>query len=57
VIPEAGLNCGRPSKEESVSFTTVPEVNDALQVGAQLIPAGLLFTVPLAVPANCADNW
>jgi len=32
--------------------TTVPEVNDALQVGEQLIPAGLLVTVPVEVPAN-----
>jgi len=36
----------------AVSVTTVPELNDALQVGAQLIPAGLLMTVPLEVPAS-----
>jgi len=36
----------------AVRVTVVPDVNDALQVGAQLIPAGLLVTVPLEVPAN-----
>jgi hypothetical protein len=36
----------------AVSVTTVPDLNDALQVGAQLIPAGLLVTVPVDVPAN-----
>jgi hypothetical protein len=36
----------------AVRVTRVPELNDALQVGAQLIPAGLLVTVPLEVPAN-----
>jgi hypothetical protein len=35
-----------------VSVTTVPELNDAEQVGAQEIPAGLLVTVPVEVPAK-----
>jgi len=36
----------------AVRVTTVPEVNEALHVGAQLIPAGLLVTVPVEVPAK-----
>jgi hypothetical protein len=35
-----------------VSFTWVPEANAAAHVEGQLIPAGLLVTVPLPVPAN-----
>jgi hypothetical protein len=35
-----------------VSFTTVPAANDALHVGAHVIPAGLLVTVPVDAPAN-----
>jgi hypothetical protein len=34
------------------SDKTVPALKDALQVGLQLIPAGVLTTVPLEVPAN-----
>jgi hypothetical protein len=41
-----------PFTAVAVSVTTVPAVNDALQVGEQLIPAGLLVTVPLEEPAK-----
>jgi hypothetical protein len=41
----------------AVSLTLVPELNDALHVGAQLMPAGLLVTVPVEVPANCTESW
>src|SRR5439155_4094658 len=41
----------------AVSLTLVPELNDALHVGAQLIPAGLLVTVPVEVPANWTESW
>jgi len=41
-----------PLAAMAVSFTLVPELNDALQVGEQLIPAGVLVTVPVALPAN-----
>jgi len=36
----------------TVNFTFVPEANEALHVGLQLIPAGLLVTVPERVPAK-----
>ena len=39
-----------PLAGTAVSFTLVPELKDALQVGEQLMPAGELVTVPLAVP-------
>ena len=42
VEPAAGL---------AVSVTTVPSLNDLEQVGRQSIPAGLLVTVPLPLPA------
>jgi hypothetical protein len=35
-----------------VSVTTVPAVNDAVQVEGQVMPAGLLLTVPVEVPAK-----
>jgi len=35
-----------------VSVTAVPALNDALHVGEQLIPVGLLVTVPVEVPAS-----
>lgn len=41
----------------AVSLTLVPELNDALQVGAQVMPAGLLVTVPVEVPASCTESW
>jgi hypothetical protein len=36
----------------AVRVTTVPALNEALHVGEQLIPAGLLVTVPVDVPAS-----
>lgn len=45
-----------PDAATGVSFTTVPELNDALQAVGQLIPAGLLVTVPLPVPAGVMVN-
>ena len=36
----------------AVSLTTVPEAKEALQVLGQAIPAGLLVTVPVLVPAR-----
>jgi hypothetical protein len=41
-----------PLAATAVSFTLVPELKEALQVGEQLMPAGELVTVPLAVPAS-----
>ena len=40
----------------AVSFTTVPAANDAVQVGEQVMPAGLLVTVPVEVPAKVTVN-
>jgi hypothetical protein len=34
------------------NVTIVPEENDALHVEGQLMPAGLLFTMPVEVPFN-----
>jgi hypothetical protein len=41
-----------PLAATAVSFTTVPEANELLHLGWQLIPAGLLVTVPPPVPAS-----
>jgi hypothetical protein len=41
----------------AVSLTTVPAANDALHVGEQVIPAGVLVTVPVEVPARLTVNW
>ena len=46
-----------PLAGTAVSFTLVPELKDAVQVGEQAIPAGLLVTVPLALPASSTVNW
>jgi hypothetical protein len=40
-----------PADGDAVSVTVLPALNDALQVAPQLIPAGLLVTVPLPLPA------
>lgn len=44
-----------PDPEVAVSVTDVPLEKDALQVCGQLIPAGLLVTVP--VPFTTTVNW
>jgi len=41
-----------PLAATAVSFTTAPEANELLHVGWQLIPAGLLVTVPPPVPTS-----
>jgi hypothetical protein len=46
-----------PFAGTGVSFTLVPEEKEALHVGAQLMPAGVLVTVPLAVPASDTVSW
>ena len=54
-VPEQAPDHDRkkdPVAATGVSFTTVPALNDALQMVGQLIPAGLLRTVPLEVPAK-----
>jgi hypothetical protein len=45
----------KPDAATVVRVIIVPELNDALHVVGQLIPAGLLFTVPL--PATDTVNW
>ena len=46
-----------PVAGAAVSFTLVPEAKDALQVDGQVMPAGLLATVPVEVPASDTVNW
>jgi len=46
-----------PLLATAVSVTGVPEPKTAVQVGAQLIPAGLLLALPLPAPANWTDSW
>jgi len=46
-----------PLPATGVSFTTVPAVNDAVQVGEHAMPAGLLVTVPVEVPAKWTVSW
>ena len=41
-----------PWATATVNFTFVPEAKPALQVGLQLIPAGVLVTVPEPAPAR-----
>jgi hypothetical protein len=40
----------------AVSVTAVPELKRPLQVEGQEMPAGLLVTVPVEVPASCTVN-
>jgi hypothetical protein len=40
-----------------VSFTLVPEAKEALHVGLQAMPAGVLVTVPVEVPASVTVSW
>ena len=47
VVPVAGV---------AVSVTSVPLLNEAEQVPPQLIPAGLLVTVPLPLPALAIER-
>jgi hypothetical protein len=47
----------QPAKKDpllavAVNFTFVPEAKLAAHVGAQLIPAGVLTTVPVPLPAR-----
>src|SRR5260370_17669818 len=46
-----------PFPGTTVSFTLVPELKDAVQVDGQLMPAGVLVTVPVEVPANVTVSW
>ena len=41
----------------AVSFTFVPELKLAVQVAPQLMPAGVLVTCPLPLPANVTLSW
>jgi hypothetical protein len=45
-----------PSLAVAVSFTFVPELKLAVHVTPQLMPAGLLVTCPLPLPANVTLN-
>ena len=45
-----------PLAAVTVNFTFVPEANGALHVGWQLIPPGVLVTVPEPVPARVTVN-
>ena len=40
-----------------VRVTIVPQLNEALHVGEQVIPAGVLVTVPVEVPASVTVSW
>jgi hypothetical protein len=46
-----------PLAGTGVSFTLVPEAKLALHTGWQLIPAGVLVTVPVDVPASVTVSW
>ena len=45
-----------PFAGTAVSVTLVPELKDAVHVGLHAMPAGLLVTVPVDVPANFTVN-
>lgn len=46
-----------PLAGTGVSFTLVPEAKEALHVGLQVMPAGVLVTVPVEVPASVTLSW
>ena len=50
-VPEVYVT-GSPELAAAVSVTSVPLANVALHVDAQLMPEGLLVTVPAPVPAD-----
>jgi hypothetical protein len=45
-----------PAAGAAASATSCPDENDALQVDPQLIPEGVLVTVPLPVPVLLSVN-
>lgn len=49
--PDQPLNVA-PAAGVAVSATLVPDANDAVQVPPQLMPAGLLVTVPFPFPES-----
>jgi hypothetical protein len=46
-----------PLPGAGVSVTVVPELNGAIHVEGQVMPAGALVTVPVEVPASFTESW
>jgi hypothetical protein len=46
-----------PLAATAVSLTIVPAAKAAVHVEGQEMPAGLLVTVPVEVPANLTVSW